>query len=86
MKKPFPGLPPHPWRRFVRGVFVSMAAMLAATLLSGCLNLQLGGGSSTRPQPPTVGQQLIDLKKARDAGVITDAEYQAARTRLLGHP
>ncbi len=55
-------------------------------MLTGCLNLQLGGGSSTRPQSPTVGQQLIDLKKARESGAITDAEYQAARTRLLGHP
>jgi hypothetical protein len=32
---------------------------------------------------PTLGQQLVDLQKAKDAGVITDAEYQAQKARLL---
>ncbi|HEU5396063.1 MAG TPA: SHOCT domain-containing protein [Verrucomicrobiae bacterium] len=48
--------------------------------------------SSSNSQPsvgqqmvePTLGQQLIDLQKAKDAGAITDAEYQAAKARLLG--
>jgi len=30
-----------------------------------------------------VGQQLIDLKKAKDAGAITDEEYQAQKAKLL---
>jgi len=34
---------------------------------------------------PTLGQQLIDLQKAKDAGVISDAEYQAQKARLLGN-
>lgn len=53
------------------------------TLLSGCLNLELGGGSTTRPQVPTVGQQLMDLQKAKDSGAITDAEYQAQKAKLM---
>lgn len=61
-------------------------AVLAAVLLTGCLNLQFGGGSTTKPQGPTTGQQLIDLKKAHEAGAISDAEYQAARAKLLNHP
>jgi len=32
---------------------------------------------------PTLGQQLVDLQKAKDAGVITDAEYQAQKAKLL---
>jgi hypothetical protein len=32
---------------------------------------------------PTIGQQLIDLKKARDAGAITEAEYEAEKAKLL---
>ena len=32
----------------------------------------------------TMGQQLIDLKKAKDAGAITDAEYQAQKAKMLG--
>jgi hypothetical protein len=32
---------------------------------------------------PTIGQQLIDLKKARDTGAITEAEYEAEKAKLL---
>jgi hypothetical protein len=34
-------------------------------------------------QPPTIGQQVIDLQKAKDAGAINDSEYQAEKSRLL---
>ena len=62
-----------------------MIGFSALTLLSGCLDLQLGGGTTTRPQSPTVGQQLIDLQKAKDAGALNDSEYQAQKARLLAH-
>lgn len=32
---------------------------------------------------PTLGQQLMDLQKAKDSGAITDAEYQAQKAKLL---
>lgn len=32
---------------------------------------------------PTVGQELIDLDRARDDGAITDAEYEVAKERIL---
>jgi len=32
---------------------------------------------------PTLGQQLIDLKKALDTGAITEAEYEAEKAKLL---
>jgi hypothetical protein len=32
---------------------------------------------------PTVGQQLLDLKKAHDAGAISDSEYQTEKAKLL---
>lgn len=35
-------------------------------------------------EAPTLGQQLIDLQKAKDAGAISDQEYQAQKARLLG--
>jgi len=31
----------------------------------------------------TVGQKLIDLNQAREAGAITDEEYEAAKKKLL---
>ena len=63
-------------------LLVGLSAMM---LLSGCIGVQLGGGTTNRTQPPTVGQQLIDLQKAKDAGIITDAEYQAQKARLLAN-
>ena len=60
-----------------------MLSLTAGTLLGGCLNLSLGGGMTTRPQSATVGQQLIDLQRAKDAGIITEADYQRQKARLL---
>lgn len=51
--------------------------------LGGCVaaignrDAQRGGG--------TLGQQLVDLQKAKDAGAITDAEFQAEKAKLLGN-
>ena len=58
-----------------------LVSLLAMPLLVGCLNI--GGGTKSESYKPTVGQQLIDLQKAKDAGAITDAEYQAQKARLL---
>ena len=76
-------------------VVLWVAGLSAMMFLSGCLDLQLGGGTrndtTTHPiagQPtnaPTLGQQLIDLQKAKDGGVITDQEYQEQKARLLGN-
>ena len=64
----------------------STPRLLAAVLLPGVLVLNgciaIGNRDAQRPNA-TLGQQLIDLQKARDSGAITDAEYQAQKTRLL---
>jgi Short C-terminal domain len=68
----------------MKKLFVSAVAGLSLMmLLTGCLDLQLGGGVTTRPQSPTVGQQLVDLKKAKDSGAISDNEYEAQKAKLL---
>jgi hypothetical protein len=43
------------------------------------------GADEQAVQNPTVGQQLIDLQKAKDAGAITDSEYQTQKAKLLGN-
>jgi len=53
------------------------------TLLTGC-SWQVGGGTKSANIQPTTGQQLIDLQKAKDAGAITDSEYQTQKAKLLG--
>lgn len=62
---------------------ILVPGILAMTLLTGCLNLQLGGGPKTEAPKPTIGQQMVDLQKARDSGAITDAEFQAQKNRLF---
>ena len=55
--------------------------VVAATGLASC------SSSSTDVLAPTVnvsiGQQLIDLMKARDAGAISEQEYQAQTRRVI---
>jgi hypothetical protein len=56
------------------------AAGAALLVLAAC-------GSTTEVTPPTVnvsvGQQLIDLKKARDSGALTQSEYERQKARLI---
>jgi uncharacterized lipoprotein YbaY len=60
---------------------LSGIALTAALLLSAC------SSASTDVLQPTVsvsiGQQLIDLKKAKDAGALSEKEYQAQVKRLI---
>jgi len=46
-----------------------------------------GGGSKVETQQEfrttTTGQELLDLKKARDAGAISNEEYEKQRTKIL---
>ena len=60
-----------------------MIGLVAMTLFTGCLGLSVGGGTTTKPQMATVGQQLVDLQKAKDAGAINEAEFQAQKAKLL---
>jgi hypothetical protein len=51
-------------------------ALLAA--LAGCSSSEV-----VRQVDITVGQQLIDLKKARDNGALNASEYDAQRRKLI---
>ena len=69
----------------MRKLFIPAAVALSAMLLlTGCLALQVGGGDKKEERNASVGQQLIDLKAARDAGALTEAEYQAQKAKVLG--
>lgn len=52
--------------------------LLCLLPLAGCVSVT----DASRPQP-TVGQQLLDLQKARDAGAITPEQYEAKKAELL---
>jgi len=55
------------------------AAVVASALVAGC------GGADVKTTTTTIsiGQQLIDLKTARDSGAISEQEYQRARKALV---
>jgi hypothetical protein len=56
-------------------------ALSALLFLSGCV-AAIGNRGLDR-STGTLGQQLIDLQKAKEAGAMTEAEYQTQRARLL---
>lgn len=63
-------------------ILLPAAAGLSLLLLtSGCLSV--GDGERTNVHPPSVGQQLVDLKKARDAGALSDEEFAAQKQKVL---
>ena len=60
-------------------VAVAVSALLAMLSIAGC------GGADVRTETTTTttGQELLDLKKAYDAGVITEREYERKREEIL---
>lgn len=55
------------------------AALCAAVLAAGC-----GGHEVVQPAVNvSVGQQLIDLKKARDSGALSERDYQRQKEQLI---
>ena len=58
---------------------LALAAMLG---VSGCV-AAIGNRDAQHSSGGTLGQQLIDLQKAKEAGALTEAEYQTQKARLL---
>lgn len=54
---------------------------LATSLLLGGCVASIGNRQPERAG--TLGQELIDLQKAKEANAITEAEYQQQRAKLL---
>lgn len=64
-------------------ILTMSCALSAAVLLSGCV-AAIGNREPQRHSAGvTLGQQLIDLQKAKESGAITDAEYQTQKAKLL---
>lgn len=56
-----------------------LIAILAITgLLTACAS-----GNTVIKNEPTQGQQLLDLKRAHEAGAMSDSEYEKARADVL---
>ena len=57
----------------------STAIVLACALLGACSSTEVVAPSMN----VSVGQQLIDLKKARDSGAISQKEWEQQKQRLI---
>jgi hypothetical protein len=63
----------------------AIAVILAGSIIggvTGCV-FSLGGSKEVMSTRTTRGQELIDLKRARDQGAITPEEYEAKRRQIL---
>lgn len=58
-----------------------LAVLFLCSLLTGCSSP--GDTEVNNVQQGTYGQQLLDLKKAYDSGVISEREYNKARDNIL---
>lgn len=56
-----------------------VAAIAVLALLSGCLSVD----SDDIEHTPTTGQQLIDLARAHEQGLISEQEYERERREIL---
>lgn len=58
-----------------------VVALLLAAALAGCW----GGGADVRnsTRSTTVGQELIDLERAHEQGLLDQREYERQRRRIL---
>ena len=68
----------------MKRILSTLALAAVAVVLSGCV-IALGNRGEDRPRPKsaTLGQELTDLKKAREAGALSEEEYQAQKQRAL---
>ena len=62
--------------------------LLSAAMLTGCIYVDdtSKGYRDSRFRSnvePTVGQELLDLDRARTSGVLTEAEYAQAKQAIL---
>ena len=65
-------------KKTIAGLLVGL--FLFGSLLIGC------GGTTTKVENTsnqTMGQELLDLKKAYDEGVITEKEYERAKKDIM---
>ena len=63
----------------MKRMVIAATALAFAATLTGC-----GGDEVVRPNVSvSVGQQLIDLKKARDSGALSPKEYESQKSQLI---
>ena len=70
-------------RKMRRIIGIIIILFLVASLTS-CI--AVGSGGEKIQNHPTIGQQLIDLQKAKDEGAITAEEYEELKDKIKKSP
>lgn len=60
-----------------------MKKISSLVLLTALLMACGGGGATVQSSNTTKGQELIDLKKALDEGIINQEEYEDAKETII---
>ena len=68
-----------------KGLFI---VMISAFVITGCIYVTESEDDrhNDRAQPnaePTIGQELLDLERARSSGVISGTEFELAKQAIL---
>lgn len=58
-----------------------LTIFMVMAVLAGCIGFNRVETSHTRTS--SIGQELIDLQKAKDSGAITQQEYDGCKEKLL---
>ena len=64
----------------MRKIICVILILTVLTTMVSCI--AVGAGGKKIENQPTLGQQLIDLKKAQDEGAISKQEYAELRDKL----
>jgi Short C-terminal domain len=72
----------HHMKKRIGTIVLTLSAMLLVS--SGCIAVSLGGGGKSETSKATLGEQMIDLQKAKDSGAITEEQYETQKAKLLG--
>ena len=64
----------------MKKIIVLLVIMMFITTMVSCI--AVGSGGKKIEQQPTLGQELLDLKKARDEGAISDQEFEEMKDKL----
>lgn len=56
---------------------IGLVVLLAISVLTGCVRVDTGTSA------PTLGEQLVDLARAKDLGLLSDEEFSRLKRELL---
>ena len=70
-------------KKLITSLVTAVASAVLVICISGCAWSIGEGKPVTATQPPTKGQELIDLKKAHEQGAIDAAEYENQKKQVL---